>query len=514
MAASFTTRVESALVGGTCSDYSLTPQSVLTMNYCSSARNYMIHHVGTSESYERWAELVDDESYVFKQFLPYFKKSTNWTAPSGLRTPNATTRYNESAFIPEGGALQVSYPDYAQPFSTWMDGPMSEVGIPLTDDFHSGVLDGAKFCEVTIDPTTKLRDSSQTSYLGSAAARNPALTVLTYSVAERIVFNNLTATGVVVNGSCIAAKREVIISAGTFQSPQILMLSGIGPADHLAQYNIPVLLDRPGVGQNMADHIFFGPSYQVTLQTYAPTELVQAAVSLFTATQTGPFQNNNADYIAFERLPQTTLDSLTPSTRAALSTYPADWPDVEYFAIGGFFGNFSNALLPPPNNSNYATILAGLVKPTSRGNVSLASPEFRDLPVINPNWLTTTTDQEVAIAAYKRVRQIFATEAMAPVLVNPGQEAFPGLDVASTDDEILDLIRNTLATIWHAAGTCGMGRTDDPMAVVDAKARVIGTQRLRIVDASSFPLLPPGHPQSTVYALAEKIAQEIIDDES
>lgn len=470
----------------------------------------MIHQIGSSKSYKQWAEHVDDESYVLDEFLPYFKKSMNWTAPSAMRTPNATTRYNESAFVPEGGPLQISYPDYAQPFSTWLDGPMTEVGIPLTADFHSGVLDGAKFCEITINPTTNLRDSSQTSYL-TAAASNPGLTVFTYSLAERIVFNNLTATGVFVNGSTIAAKKEVILSAGTFQSPQILMLSGIGPATQLKEHNITVLLNRPGVGQNMADHIFFGPSYQVNLETFAPTSRVEAAISLFTTNQTGPLQNNNADYIAFERLPAST--PLSPSTRQTLySTYPPDWPDIEYFSIGGFFGNFSSSLLPPPNNSNYATILAGLVKPTSRGTVTLSSSDPRALPLINPNWLTTQADQEVAVAAYRRVRQLFATEAMAPLLTNPGAEAFPGLDVANTDEEILEVIRNTLATIWHAAGTCGMGKRADPMAVVDSQARVIGTRGLRVVDASSFALLPPGHPQSTVYALAEKIAQQIIDE--
>lgn len=152
-----------------------------------------------------------------------------------------------------------SYPDYAQPFSTWLDGPMLEVGIPLTDDFHSAVLDGAKFCEITINPTTNLRDSSQTSYLASAKG-DTGLTVFTYSMAERIVFDNLIATGVVINDSTIGANKEVIISARTFQSPQILMLSGVNPADHLRQHNITVLLDRPGIGQDMADHIFFGPS--------------------------------------------------------------------------------------------------------------------------------------------------------------------------------------------------------------------------------------------------------------
>lgn len=106
-------------------------------NHNSSARNYMIYQIGSAESYEQWADSVGDESYPFDEFLPYFKKSVSWTAPSESRTHNATTRYNESAYDPEDGSLHVTYPDYASPFSTWLDGYMAEVGIPLTDDFHS-----------------------------------------------------------------------------------------------------------------------------------------------------------------------------------------------------------------------------------------------------------------------------------------------------------------------------------------------------------------------------------------
>lgn len=486
-------------------------KSVLTVHCCSSGLNYGIHHLSTSGSYQRWAELVDDESYSVDEFVPYFKRSVDFTAESGLGTPNATFRYNESAFLPRGGPLHLSYPNYIQPLTTWLDGPMLEAGIPLATDFSSGTLDGAKIIETAIDPTTHLRESAQTSFL-DAVADNSRLKVFTYSVAERIVFDNLTATGVVINGSIISANKEVILSAGVFQSPQLLMLSGIGPAKHLAQHNIPVLLDKPGVGQNMVDHIFFGPSYEVKLHTYSPPELLQMARSISDNNQFGPLQSNNADYIAFEHIPSTILSSFTPSTRDAISDYPSDWPDWEYIPGANFVGNFSRSMPQPDPNASYASILITLVKATSRGTVTLASANPYDLPRIDPNWLTTRADQEVAIAAYRRVRQIFATEAMAPLLVEPGTEAWPGLDVGRTDEEILELVRNTLSPVWHAAGTCGMGRPTDPMAVVDSKARVFGTRGLRVVDASSFPLLPPGHPQATIYMLAEKIAQVIIDE--
>lgn len=148
-----------------------------------------------------------------------------------------------------------------------------------------------------------------------------------------------------------------------------------------------------------------------------------------------------------------------------------------------------------PWPGQYATILGSLVAPTSRGNVSIRSADMADAPVINPNWLGSETDQRVAIAAYKRIRATFQSKAMTPVIIGP--EYFPGAKV-QTDEEILSIIKKTVMTIYHAACTCKMGVQNDTMAVVDNRARVFGVTGLRVVDASAFPILPPGHPQSTV----------------
>lgn len=140
-------------------------------------------------------------------------------------------------------------------------------------------------------------------------------------------------------------------------------------------------------------------------------------------------------------------------------------------------------------------MLGVLITPLSRGNVTLKSADTSDLPIINPNWLGDTADQEVAIAMFKRMRKAFQSEAMAPVII--GDEYYPGTGVQS-DSEILEFIKNNVMTLWHAACTCKMGTSDDDMAVVDSQARVFGVNGLRVVDASAFPFLPPGHPQSTV----------------
>lgn len=151
--------------------------------------------------------------------------------------------------------------------------------------------------------------------------------------------------------------------------------------------------------------------------------------------------------------------------------------------------------MQPQDGRQYATILPTLVAPTSRGNVSIISADTDDLPVIHMNWLTTETDQQVLVAAFKRVRDIFHSEAMAPIIV--GEEFFPGKEY-QTDREILEVIRDTAMAPWHASGTCKMGTRSDRMAVLDSRARVFGVEKLRVVDASAFPVLPPGHPQSVV----------------
>ncbi|KAF7113794.1 hypothetical protein CNMCM5793_004849 [Aspergillus hiratsukae] len=149
----------------------------------------------------------------------------------------------------------------------------------------------------------------------------------------------------------------------------------------------------------------------------------------------------------------------------------------------------------PKDGYQYASIMGTLVAPTSRGSVTIASGNISEPPLINPNWLATETDQKMAVAIFKRVREAFQSPAMAPVVI--GEEYFPGPGV-QTDEEILDFIRDNVMTIFHPACTCKMGVESDPMAVVDNQGRVFGTDGLRVIDASAFPILPPGHPQATV----------------
>ncbi len=287
------------------------------------------------------------------------------------------------------------------------------------------------------------------------------------------------------------------------------MVSGVGPASTLDAQGIPICADRSGVGQNLWDNIFSGPTYAVNVVTHnslANPAVIGAAVAEYNKERTGILTNGGGDFLAFENLP---AGSLSASTRSDLdNAYGSDWPDVEYLTVNAYFGDQE---LPPPASTigkNFVGLLPGLTAPFSRGNVTIVSTDTSVNPVVSPNWLEDPRDREVLIAAFRRARDVWATRSMQDVVIGP--EAFPGTNVTSNSD-ILSAIQRSAQTIWHASATNKMGRKDDPMAVVDSHARVIGVQGLRVVDASAFPFLPPGQPMSMVYALAEKIADHILN---
>lgn len=241
-----------------------------------------------------------------------------------------------------------------------------------------------------------------------------------------------------------------------------------------------------------------GPAYRVNAITGSslgdPT-FYAAAVAQFDNDHSGILTSPGGDFGGWEKLPSHLRTKLSSTTLAALATLPADWPEVEYLSIGGYLGNQEIAGAGPNDGYNYASVAVALEAPLSRGTIDISSADIADPPLINPNWLSNVADQEVAVAGYKRVRELFATKAMAPVLI--GGEAFPGASI-STDAEILTMIQQSVSTVFHASATCAMGLASDLNAVVDSSAKVIGVSGLRVVDASAFPFLPPGHPMATI----------------
>ncbi|KAI1503523.1 glucose-methanol-choline oxidoreductase [Biscogniauxia marginata] len=479
-----------------------------------SARNFMVYQRGTAASYQLWADAVGDDSYTFENLLPFFDKSINFTAPNmEKRFANSTPEFDIST-LGTDGAVSVSYTNHPQVLATWAVGGLEEIGIPVIDGFQSGRLIGQSYSLFTIDADTMVRDSSETSYLRNSLG-NPDFTLYHFALAKKILFDgDKKATGVVVNTQgfeyTLSARKEVIVSAGVFGSPQLLLASGVGPADTLESVGVPVVADRPGVGQGMQDHIYFGVSHRVNGPTFSSLlnpEYAAEQAELFNINATGILTNPTADVLAWEKVPENLRRSFHNSSLEALAEYPDDWPEVEYISLGSWLGTDEDSRRGDPGDGfNYGTLVIAIVAPRSRGYVSITSPDTAVQPVINPNFLTDQTDVDVAVAGFKRAREFWATDAMRDFVI--GDEAYPGANV-TTDAEIEDVIRRSFNAIYHASCTCAMGKEDDELAVLDSQARVYGVQGLRVVDASSFPLLPPGHPQSTVYALTEKIACDI-----
>lgn len=297
---------------------------------------------------------------------------------------------------------------------------------------------------------------------------------------------------------------RTVLTCIQFRSPQLLMVSGIGPRSALAAHGIPVIADRPGVGQNLWDHALFGPSYRVNVLTHSiltnnATYAAAAAQSFNAHPPTGILTNTGGDYLAFEKLLPSQRAHLSASAQRDLAAFPADWPDVEYLFLDAWAGLQENYVDGAPKDGfNYVSAVSALVAPLSRGNVTIRSADTAVPPLVDPAWLSHPTDRELAVLAFRRARAIFASAAMQPVVL--GAEAFPGANY-TTDAEILDVIRRSLITVYHASATNAMGRREDARAVVDARCRVLGVAGLRVVDASAFPFLPPGHPQATVCEL-------------
>ena len=481
-----------------------------------SARNYMLYHRQTIGSAQKWADETKDQSYTFSNLLPYYKRSVNFTGPT-VPYPNSTNEQDQSVFSPREGPVHVSSGNYNDPFATRILPALRAIGQKAINGFQSGRLLGSAYVLATIDPTTGTRSSSESSFLNATTSRT-TLKVYKNTLAKRILFSGNIARGVRVSSEArsrsgnkdyvLSARKEVIVSAGAFRSPQLLMVSGLGPRKMLNRLGIRVVKDLPGVGKNMWDHVFFAITHRVNVPTSSAFGNDPAAgASAFRSyleNGTGPLSAAPASILGWENLLPLYNDPSSPLNQ----TFPSDWPQIEYLPASAPSGNQSNFQIQDPSDGyNYASILTALVAPQSRGTVSINSTSTADPPVIDPNWLTHPTDIQLALTAFKRQRQLWSNPLLRNLTI--GEEYYPGPAVQS-DADILSFIRETLAPVWHAAATCKMGPRSDRMAVVDTNTKVYGVQRLRVVDASAFPFLPPGHPQATVYALAEKIADHIL----
>lgn len=471
----------------------------------SSARNFMVYQRPTSGSLEKWARAVGDERYEWQNFRRYFDRSVMFNKVDATKRPTNSTPWNDpTSAKATHGPVQISYANYVVPFTSWVLKAAEALGMKRLSGFLDGELLGSGWHMQTTYPESMLRDSSETAYLKPVLNR-ANLVVYHSTMALKLLFEGTEAVGVACDtagkGFSLRARREVILSAGAIQSPQLLMVSGIGPRDVLEKHDIRVMVDAPGVGQGLEDHPVVGTVHKVRVEssTVLDTDAkVLAATASFLDNGNGPLSSVGIDVFGWEKLPRHLLSN---DTLASLDSMPSDWPDVEYMTLSPYPG-------PPPDGDDYVGVFAVLVNAFSRGSISIRSASMLDTPVINVNFVTDSRDEDMAIAAIRRTREIATHPSLSPIVV-PDSESVPG-KAAQTDAEVLQWIRASAKTLLHASGTCKMGGEGDATAVVDSEGMVFGTKRLRVVDLSAVPFLPPGHPVSTVYALAEMASEAIL----
>ena len=285
----------------------------------------MAYERATVGSFEKWAEDVGDLSWTYENVSDFYHRSLDFSPPDqSKRIANSTPSYDIST-LGEGGPLKVGYANYAQAWSTWVAKAMVAVGIPAIDGFTSGRLAGSSWLLATINHTDGHRDSSETAFLRPFLGR-ANLVVYTDTLAEKILFDGDTAKGVQASTGnvslTISADKEVIVSAGAFQSPQLLQVSGVGPAQLLKDHGIDVVADRQGVGQDMNDHIYYPITYRVNVQTASALQYgdaMQVAIEEFDNEQDGLLSSPGGDFAGYEKLPN---DIRSNFSRHALRRMP------------------------------------------------------------------------------------------------------------------------------------------------------------------------------------------------
>ena len=325
---------------------------------------------------QKWADEVGDQSYTWDNFLPFYLKSCHYT-PYNAALYNSTILPQPSGvFDPAGGPLEVSFSNYADAFGTWAQKGFTAVGMQIQNGLNYGVLNGSAYSTLTIDPRNGYRSSSESSFLQAALQNGTAPIIYKNSLARKILFNGTTATGVLATAGLygipdlnftLTARKEVIVSAGAFQSPQLLMVSGIGPQATLKQYGIKVLSNLAGVGQNLWDHVLFGVTFRVNVLTASASlnsPIAAAKLSAqFRANGSGALAAFGAGYYGWEALPQPYRSNLSSAALAALATFPSDWPELEWLPISAYLGYQTNRQTEDPKDgSNFATINPGLIR--------------------------------------------------------------------------------------------------------------------------------------------------------
>ncbi len=442
----------------------------------SALINGMVYFRGNPRDYDAWAA-AGATGWSYREVLPYFRKSEH------------NENFGSSVYHGHGGPMNVRSVTHPNPLNFSFFDALAGLGYSYRDDLNGADSEGMALRQLSIRGGA--RETTANTFLQPALGR-PNLVVLTGTLATRIVLDGRRAAAVEARsagGSLIVkAHREIVLAAGAIQSPQLLMLSGIGDGEHLAALGLTVRHDLPGVGRDLHDHL----ASPVHMHMRNP---VSYGVSLRAMPRN---LWNVADYLLFRRGPM--ANNVFESAAFVKSTPGLDKPDVQLV--------FQPAKRPGPSfpfpvGHGFAVSPVGLY-PRSRGRITLASPDPFEAPLIDPNLLSAPEDLPPLINGIRLTRKIFASTAFAAYRA---QEISPG-PAAESDAELAAYVRAEAYTVHHPVSTCRMG--NDAAAVVDPQLRVVGLDNLRVADASVFPSIIGGNTNAAVVMIAEKACDLIL----
>lgn len=442
----------------------------------SSSVNAMIYTRGHQWDFDHWAAL-GNEGWSYQDVLPWFKKSQRWARGA-------------NAYHCNQGTMDVVDPNFHFPTSEAFVQACAEAGLPITDDFNGAEQEGCGFFQVTQTPTGR-RANAAYSFLDDVLDR-PNLSVLTHTHVTKVLFDGKQAVGVEVRRGkrgprqTLAARKEVILSAGVINSPQLLKLSGVGPAAELAEHNIPLVHELPGVGENLQDH----PDVIVRY-------LSKAGGSLATSPSL-----ETLGFFAKMLLSKNFIFTPTDAGGFVKSSPEEEIPDLQL--------QFGSVRMQPHGEGLTTSMRSGYVlhvchlRPESRGRVTLASNDPFAAPRIEANYFEKEKELDALVKGVRLCRDILNQPAMA--VFNNGEEC-PGTEIQS-DKQLKTWIKQNVETVYHTAGSCKMGH--DPLAVVNTDLQVHGISGLRVIDASIMPTITGSNIHAPTVMIAEKGAHKIL----
>ncbi len=447
---------------------------------CSSI-NGMVYMRGQRQDYDDWAALPGCRGWSYEAMLPYFKRSENFEPGP------------ESEYHAKGGELNVTHVETKYDITDLYLDAAASVGIPRNDDVNGADQEGIGYVQVNMK--NGRRWSSADAFLSRAVRQRPNLKIALHSTVRRLVLEGNRVVGVEYidkKGAAhtAGAGREVIASAGTYNSPPLLEQSGIGNPEVLRELGVEVRHALPGVGENLQDHyqcwVQFGVDAKSMVEDSKFPRIVWSTLKyLFTKK-------------GLLAMPACNVGGFIPNEGAARPILQI------HFTPGAGGMDESGNMVPSPGPGVNSTVC--IVRPTSRGMVHARSTDPRDAPRILHNYLSTEHDRSLALEGFRLQRRIYHSDLFQQVAT---EEITPG-DSVQTDNEILEFWKTDGMSVYHPVGSMKMGPADDPTAVVDSELRVHGIDGLRIVDASIFPLLPSGNTHAPTVAVAERASDLIL----